>query len=326
MTNFIYNITGDNANMLKNFTPYCRKKISMQAWLVLLITTIWFIFGYLLASDMLGCSTLVSWTVAIVCAFVVFTLERAILLCGGNKTMFWFRVTLGVVVALLSSFLIDSIIFKKDTDRYMTEKYHETATAAKVKAMHDFDAQVAQLQQETQLAYSNWNQRTNEHNGEVLGTSGTHLPGYAKAATAKKAIMDVAKATYDKQQLNLEQLKQQQTKAGNDAYANEVSLMGTNTLLHRIEMMHEMVATSPTATFIYVLFFLFALILELMVVFVKSFASKSAYEEEQELLHKMMHSKRTRMQHRDALHNQLGATGSNAFNQMQMGGGNALFN
>ncbi len=314
-TNFMYLLTGDNANTLKSFTPYCRKKIGMMASLLILITTIWLISGYLIAKELLGYSTAASLIIAVVCGFIVFVLERAIIVTDGTKGMLVFRLFMGIVVALISSFLVDALIFKNDTNLYMAEQYGQKATSAKAAAVQSFDADISAQQQNIQVAYNNWKLRTDEYNGEVNGNSGTHIPGFEKAAQAKKEIMNTAQLEYTLQQQQLNKLKQQQTETGNQVHANTLGLTGEQTLLHRIDMMHEMVSQSASAKFVYCLFFLFALCIELMVVFVKTVSHKSAYEKEQEALEQIMLTKRNRMLHLNAYHAQMGVYGGNQTNQ-----------
>lgn len=311
-TNFMYHITGDNAATLKSFTPYCRKKISMLASLLILVTTIWTLTGYLIANELLGLSPTVSLLVGLVCGLIVFIIERAIIVGDNNTGMVIFRLFLGCVVALISSFLVDALLFKNDTNLYMAQQYGHKAAMAKTAALQSFDTALLEQKHAIDEAYNNWKQRTDEYNGEVNGKSGTRIPGFEKAASAKKNIMDTAQLEYTLQKQRLNQLQQQQIASGNQAYQNIIGLTGEQTLLHRIDMMHEMVCQSATAKFVYCLFFLFALSIELMVVYVKTMSRKSAYEEEQEALDKMLLAKRKRMIHNNAYLNQLGGNENHA--------------
>ena len=126
-TNLSYLITGDNPEHLKKFTPYCRKKISLAGWLILLPVMVWLFVGYTISREMLGNSITVSTIAGLACSTIIFLLEFAILRADGGKAVFWFRFLLAFALAFVSGLAIDSLVFKSDVDWYLQQKYNQKA-------------------------------------------------------------------------------------------------------------------------------------------------------------------------------------------------------
>lgn len=290
-TNFSYIITGDSPDHLKRFTPYCRKKINMLGWLILLPVTVWLFVGFTISSEMLGNSIGASILTAIVCSTVVFLIEFAILRADGGKVVFWFRFLLGFALAFVSGLAIDSLVFKSDVDWYMQQKYNQQAQEAYNTVMKNYATLIQQQEAKTNTAKVNWNNSINELNAEMNGTGGTHIPGYAIASNKKELLKSEAMNEYQSQLKIQTQLQQEQKAMADSARINAIRGTGINTFMHRVKNLHEMVFSSFDTGFFYVLFFFIAVCLELIIVGLKTYSRKSVYEKHLEMVDYIFESK-----------------------------------
>ena len=107
-------LTGDNYKMLAADTPASKKKVVAMAIAMLVPVLIWIFNGFMLSFQVLQSGW--GWAIitAIACGTIVFFIEKLIIMANGNKWLTFFRVCIGLIVALLGSIAIDEVIFKDD--------------------------------------------------------------------------------------------------------------------------------------------------------------------------------------------------------------------
>lgn len=295
--NLAFLITGDNPEVLKKHTPYSRKKIQMLASLVLLPTLFWFFNGYLITHELMGKSSLISVLSGFVCAFIIFIVDRSIVLSSGGKVICWTRIVLGIAVAFVGALLIDSILFKDDVDRYLLEKYNAQSEQRKTEKESEYVPKILQQEARVKQSFDIWQMRVNDYKAEMDGTGGSKIPGHAKIAASKLELKDESRTEYDQQGNILKELLKEQKENAEQAKVQHLALIGDKSLLHRIENMHEMIFASKDSFITYAMFFIIALVIELMVIIIKLGTKKSSYEKGEEVAERMFEMKLKEMEH-----------------------------
>ena len=97
-----------------------QQKISTLASVLLMITLVWGLNGFLLSRNIFAASFPISIFVSAVFMTIIFILEKSIILmCSANKWLKGLRYTLAVLCAIVGSFVIDEIVFKADIQQQL---------------------------------------------------------------------------------------------------------------------------------------------------------------------------------------------------------------
>lgn len=139
MLKFYCFITGDQYSMLIEDTPKSKQKVALMANALLLPVLVWAINGYLLARQVLETSLGVALFSSFICAFVIFLVERIIIMSNTNGGMKRFRIILGICVALLGSLALDEVIFKSDIDHQIAKNKEHYAEKISMETGLRFD-------------------------------------------------------------------------------------------------------------------------------------------------------------------------------------------
>jgi hypothetical protein len=116
MLKFYSLLIGENPEYTATFQPSSKRKITLFANCMLVPIILWFINGYLLVKNVLEGSFWMALLTATVLAFIIFLIERAVIMSNGSKSIAAFRVVLGFIVASLGSICMDEVIFEHDID------------------------------------------------------------------------------------------------------------------------------------------------------------------------------------------------------------------
>ena len=121
MLKFYSLLIGENPAYTATFQPSSKRKIALYANCMLVPIILWFINGYLLVKDVLEGSIWTALLTATIIAFIIFLIERAVIMSNGSKWIAFFRVCLGLIVAMLGSIAMDEVVFKSDIDNKVAE-------------------------------------------------------------------------------------------------------------------------------------------------------------------------------------------------------------
>jgi hypothetical protein len=265
-----YWITGDSFDTLQGYDSNSRKKIHQLGWFVLIPTMLWFLTGYLAQTELLGGSPIIGLVTASICASFIFIIERSLVIA---RRAHWFlvivRITLGLVVAGLGSFIVDLVIFKSDINVYAIQKYKEKAFLER-KKIHTLE-----------LAW------TDSLNREMKGSGGSRQRGYGVISQEmKKQLSDIraqGSAMDSIQRLEEEYFSDE----GNQHHKAMIEKIGLNTIIHRSSMLHKLIAEDAITRIVWLSLLMLGLLIEVMPVISKLATKKSAYEldlEAQELI------------------------------------------
>lgn len=274
-------IIGENPEYTKHFQPASKRKVALYANCLIVPVILWFINSYLLVSHVLEGSFLSAILTAFVAAFIIFLIERAILMSNGSKPIFWFRILLGFIVASLGSISMDEVIFKHDIDNQITQYKQDQINRAGKKVESDYQKRIVIQQAIVNQKDSEWKQSLKEAKSEADGTSGSGKQGVDKIAVLKMNVANKQESDYQKENSKLEFLKNSLEEAKVNATIKAESDFNGNALLLRIRSLFDLISYDKFMLGVYVLFTLFLFCLEFLVVLIK-IGSKTSIDEDLE--------------------------------------------
>lgn len=284
-------IIGENPSYTTLFQPSSKRKIALYANCLLVPVILWFINGYLLVKNVLEGSVFMAILTAFIAAFIIFLIERAIIMSNGSKPIFWFRIFLGFIVATLGSISMDEVIFKHDIDNqvaiYKQTEIDKAVTDVETNFRHQITAQQSIVNQKE----IKWNQSLSDAKGEADGTAGSHQKQVGKIALLKLDIANKQEADYNRENNKLASLISSLDKAKEEARMKVEADFNGNALLLRIRAMFDLIAKDNFMLGVYVLFTLFLFCLEFLVVLIKVGSKYSIDEEMEQAREKLLKTK-----------------------------------
>lgn len=108
-------LCGYKAKLMQECSEYSRQKLKRITAAMLIIMTLWFFIGYKFSEEYLKLNSWKAFLGGLVALFMVIQIERQIVLHSSkNGWIKFFRIALGILMALIGSTIIDQIIFKDD--------------------------------------------------------------------------------------------------------------------------------------------------------------------------------------------------------------------
>jgi hypothetical protein len=212
---------------------------------------------------------------------MIFLIERAILMSNGSKSIFWFRILLGLIVAALGSISLDEVVFKHDIDNQVAQYKQAGAESAVQKVELEYQNQILLQQSIVNQKGLEWNQSLKDVKGEADGTTGSHQKQVGKIALLKMDIAERQETDYKSENDKLISLISSADKAKAQAKTKAEANFNGNALLVRIRAMFDLIAKDNFMLGVYILFTLFLFCLEFLVVLIK-IGSKNSIDEELE--------------------------------------------
>ena len=244
----LINLVGEDQKVFSQQSPISKKKILSQSSLLLIPSILWFLIGCCISSIYFQSSTGISLTVGLFCAFIVFIIDRSILISQVNCKIGIFRSFLAILMALLGGELLNLYLFKNDISQFQLEQ------------------EVSEFKNNYLLLETNY---TDELNGQA-NSSGES--GFGPVAKEKKKLMEIARVKLNEKEFQLESMNT----TGEVVYVERGLLDDTSTLLNLFKK-------KPFALVLYVVFSIILLLLELLVVLNKFWSSETAYEKAQKV-------------------------------------------
>lgn len=284
-------IIGENPNYTALFQPSSKRKIALYANCLIVPVILWFINGYLLVKNVLDGSAFMAILTAFIAAFIIFLIERAIIMSNGSKPIFWFRIILGFIVATLGSISMDEVIFKHDIDNQVAVYRQNEIDNAVKKIDEDFSFQVKNQNAVVAQRKSEWNQSLKDAKEEADGNGGSGQKGVDNIATLKMKIAEKQEADYNAENNKLASLISSLDKAKEEAQVKAEADFNGNALLLRIRAMFDLIAKDNFMLGVYLLFTLFLFCLEFLVVLIKIGSKYSIDEELEQAREKLLRAK-----------------------------------
>lgn len=291
MLKFYSLLIGENPEYTATFQPSSKRKIALYANCMLVPIILWFINGYLLVKDVLQESIWTALLTAAIIAFIIFLIERAVIMSNGSKWIAFFRVCLGLIVAMLGSIAMDEVVFKSDIDNkvaeYRTALIENAANAQEA----DYNIKIQQQQAVVDAKAGLWSVSLEDTKKEAGGHGVTGKRGFGAITKLNKGIADEQKSDYASENKKLEELKKSLVEDRELAKQKAQDDFNSNALLLRIRAMFDLIATDNIMMGVYILFTLFLFLVEFLVVIVKMCSKKSIDEELEEARISLLRSK-----------------------------------
>jgi hypothetical protein len=257
----------------------------MKAFAIAIHTPVllWAVTGYVIASQIFRLGDWPAVTVALLCAGLIYLVERLVL----ATPKVWFvnlgRVLIGVVISVLGASTVDLVIF----DREITQQLREAGeTRIQVEADKAADAQRLAVAQKK----ADWLKIQEAANCEANGICGSRVRSVGPVYRQLSRQAETLRSDYLAAQVQMEQLGVQkaQTLAQWRAAPEAVEQAG---LLARVEALHQYTMHNTAAFVAWLLFFMLVLFFELMVVLAKLVFGETVDDELDQIREKISQQK-----------------------------------
>jgi len=278
------NLTGYDYEDVKQQNHKSKSRITTYAIVMLIPMIIWFINGIILGNRLFELNVLFSIVVGLILCIIIWIFERSIIQLEKSKYLKWLRVVLGVLFALLGSFLLDEIIFQNDihNEVMLIKKEEEKRNLQEFdnkhqQALNEMNSQIAQADNYAKT-------KQTEATKEADGTGGTNTIGYSRVAKHKQDVANEAKtqtASLQSKKLTIQAEHQKNRLEEKKAFQTGFK---ENSLLLNMTAMFRVVYNNPGALIIWLLFTLLLAAFEFLVIIIKIVSSPTDYEDSIDLI------------------------------------------
>lgn len=280
-------ITGDEYKNVENETAMSKKKIRLYAVSLMIPVMIWAVCSFLLSSQVLKCDINVSIIIMIISSLLIFIIEKVIIMSNGTKTMAVIRILLGLIISILGALAFDQVIFKNDIDTQMFENKEEYVRQSVNSKENDLKNEFSVLENTINRNELHWKEAYESAVREYDGTGGSGIRGNGTRTSLKMQKANDLKTELDNSRT---ELNNKQTKIDSVLSAFEIQSAQSyneNSLLLRIKAFYDLVNKDGWMKLTYLLFTLFIIILESMVIMVKMFSKETNYERRLKLIEEL---------------------------------------
>ncbi|QBQ41944.1 DUF4407 domain-containing protein [Sphingobacterium psychroaquaticum] len=286
-------LTGFNYNLVKNSSEQSAKNVKKYTSAMLLITLVWFFIGYSFATRYLHLEQWGGLLGGLLMSFVVIQIERIIILSTkvslGSSI---FRILLALVMSILGAFIMDQITFKDDIELRKAQVMDERVKLAVQQSEQDIQKQIAGLDSMIAKANLRYDAVSNDlkKNPVIITTYTNSSVTKDKEGKAINSTQSTNKSVMENpKKLEMEQLHKQietlQHKKFELAQSittikerKEKELKASTGFLDELTLLHDVVTSSQIGIFVYLLFLLFFLAIELFVLVMKLTDKESDYD------------------------------------------------
>jgi hypothetical protein len=222
---------------------------------------LWWITGFMVAWKIFQLEVAWSAGVAVVCASLIYAIERLVILAPKRRAIAIVRGMIGLLIATLGALTFDLVIF----DREVTAQLRDNAQVTIEKNYQEKIAKQEKLVKDRRQA---WQAAEDKANCEANGTCGSGIRSTGPIYKNLKEIANFEKTQYLAADAELSRLTQEHSTAVLQLRQGRMVTEQAG-LLDRIAAFHQRVMNDWTMLSVAGLFFFFIFMLELMVLFVK---------------------------------------------------------
>jgi hypothetical protein len=280
-------LTGHNYHIIQNSSEASSKTVKKFLSAILIVGILWAFIGYSFAKRYLHGDILVSALVALVMVIIVIQIERQIIMSvGKNKMVILFRVLIGIVMAVIGSVIIDQIIFKDDIEKNKIRNLQEEVNKILPIKTNELDYQIRQIDSTIvlkeaerlavieELAKKPFIKSASTETRH-LATNYTDRTGARKDTIVKRTDYTLTDVPNPKADLlpgindQIAQLRKQKIEKENSKInirqEIEADLKSKTGFLDELQVLFNILLTSSIALFVWIMFFLFFMSLEILV-------------------------------------------------------------
>jgi len=175
--------------------------------------------GYYNASNTFHIAAPMTYVAALVWGLIIYTIDILIIRSPSNTWVKICRGIIGIVIALIGSFTVDSAIFKKEIDFQLREN-------EKTRIANFYDVEIQNQKNEVNSRYIDWNDKQKIATIEAEGGSRTGIVGVGAVYKAKKQSADTAQEQYLVSDQKLNKLESEKKDAINASYTKAIEQAG----------------------------------------------------------------------------------------------------
>ncbi|MCF2875075.1 MULTISPECIES: DUF4407 domain-containing protein [unclassified Tenacibaculum] len=272
-----------------------KKSVKKYTAALLIIMIMWLLIGFLFSREYLRLPIIGCAISGVVLMIIIVQIERQIILGSKNRNTTAFRITLGLVMALLGSVIVDQIIFKEDIIKEKMMNVNEEVSQILPQKINEINLQVNELDSLMQ-------KKEKERDLliiEVTKTPSIRLPKYetqripSKTSDGRDTIL-IQKKYITESVLNpkakliedagkqISKLRKERSQLSHQIIdareKTEKELLHSKGFLDELKIMFRILLSSPVSMIVWGLWLLFFLIIELFVLISKLADSENDYE------------------------------------------------
>ncbi|SDL59557.1 DUF4407 domain-containing protein [Kriegella aquimaris] len=279
MLTFYSKIIGEDPRYTRTFQPSGKRSVVLKGTALIIPVILWSLMSFLLVRNVLGETYLIATVTGLMTGTIVFLIERTILMSNGNFFIVLFRILLGFLIASLGAVGMDQVIFKNDIDNKI-EQYKLSSIEMAVDDMDNrFFDKVNELQAIVNKKKSNWLTALERTGCEADGTCGSLIRGRSSITDLKEKIANQLGEDYKKEYARLNALEAEYNLAVQSAKSQVAEDFNGNSLLLRIQALHELIASNSYMKVVYLIITGLLFLTEFIVIIVKVSSRKSIDEQ-----------------------------------------------
>lgn len=295
MLRFFCFLLGKDYGLVKLYRQSSKEKIILFGSILMIPVILWGVNGYLMSKEIFGMGLWGSIGTSVILSFLIYLIERSIILSSTNKTITRLRIVIGVIVAILGSLTMDEVIFKNDIDNMM-QTYKVEGVDSEVKKIDDFYqnkkdsiskivAQKFQIKEKARIDLQK----------EIEGEANSGMGGYGTRAKIKKEVFDDAQKDFMDEKSKLSQLQDDYNDERKFAKKDTRDNFNQKGLLIRMKAMFRLIFSDWVSFGVFILYFTLVFIMEVLVIIMKKFTPQSPDEELERLGDLLLISQRQKL-------------------------------
>jgi len=261
VSNYFCHVIGESPEKAARFHASTIRRTKAFAIAIHIPVVLWAVTGLVIATQIFHLHMAEAMGVAVLCAALIYMVERLVLATPKVWSVNLVRVFIGLVISILGATTVDLVIF----DREITEQLR---SAAEVKLLAEHDGGIEELEKALAQQKQDWQKAQEAANCEANGTCGSKLRSVGPVYRELARQAEFHRVGYTDAQAKLT--------AAREAKANALTQWrGTPPdthaagILARVQALHEYTTQHTAAMVAWVLLFSLVLFLELTVVLSK---------------------------------------------------------
>jgi len=304
-------LTGYNYDIVRASSEVSAKAVKKYTSALLIVCILWFFIGFMFTRRYVYDSLTGSFAGAVIMVVIIIQIERQIILAvGRNKKLYAARAFIAMLMAIIGSIVIDQIVFKEDIElekiTYIQDRVDQvlpSRSALLVSQIAGLDSAIKKRDSErlstiAEVAKTPLIRQVESH-VEPQKVASTTYDSAGKPITAEKIVYTTSARTSNianpKLQLiapleqTISDLRKQKS-AKDSALLNirpqlENEIKSKNGFLDELNVMIRLITRSRAALFVWIMWFLLLMGLEMLVLISKLGENKNDYD--QTIIHQM---------------------------------------
>lgn len=261
-------LIGWDYRIVKDCSELTKRDAKRYISAIILISLIWFFVGFSFGNHYLGLNGWLSILSGLIAIVAVVQIERQIITSDKTPLLFASRIALALIMAAIGAVMIDQYMFKQDIAMKLEES-RKSIVEARVESLNaELDHKLNRLNTDLSKIDQEIQQQQNRFNNEVYGkgkSSGS--VGYGSIAKGQESYLKTFAA--QRQNIRNEISRVYNEKLQTRINAHKEIMEKPSGLLEEFSVMISLITGNLSTGIIYMVFFSFFLIVELMIVFTK---------------------------------------------------------